>query len=212
MKFSKIVFSDLPMRRDVHSVCYASAGTAAEERSVMFPVNAVLAKKLQQGDRVKIVFLSKETSDGYSKKNEARFREEIGEINRSIGARLTFQTLSTPFIESRDIHEQLLRAIIGELEDGAEIICDVTYGPKPLPIVLFLALSFAEKFFGCKIGCIAYGKMEFVEDGTGSGKMIPKDPVLYDLSPLYYLNSVVNELSCSTAEDAVAALDVLLTV
>ena len=52
--------------------------------------------------------------------------------------------------------------------------------------------------------------MDFVDDGSGTGKTKPINPVLYDLTPLYYLNNVTNAMEYKTSEDAVKALDTLL--
>mgnify|MGYP003507969652 FL=1 len=100
--------------------------------------------------------------------------------------------------------------MVAKLEDNAEIIGDVTYGPKPLPIIMFAVMNFAEKFFKAKIKNIVYGKVDFVDDGSGTGKTKPVNPVLYDLTPLYYLNNVTNSMEYKSSEDAVKALDTLL--
>ena len=46
--------------------------------------------------------------------------------------------------------------------------------------------------------------------GSGTGKTKPINPVLYDLTSLYYLNNVTNAMEYKTSEDAVKALDTLL--
>ena len=209
---TKIIFSDLPMKKELHAFHYAVEGNRKIEYGgqVIFPVNSVLAKTLHKGEKVKVVFLSKEDPEANSKNNERVFREELDEINKTIGADICYKNIVTPFVETRDIQERLLRSVVSELEEGAEIISDVTYGPKTLPIVLFIAMRFAEKFFKCKIESIVYGKVNFIDDGTGIGKTKPVAPVLYDLTPLYYLNSVTDVLDCETSMEAVRALDLLL--
>ena len=54
------------------------------------------------------------------------------------------------------------------------------------------------------------GKVDFVDDGSGTGKTKPVNPVLYDLTPLYYLNNVTNSMEYKSSDDAVKALDTLL--
>ena len=207
---TKIIFSDLPMKKELHAFHYAVEGNRKIEYDgqVIFPVNSVLAKTLHKGEKVKVVFLSKEDPESNSKNNERVFREELVEINKTIGADICYKNIVTPFVETRDIQERLLQSVVSELEEGAEILSDVTYGPKTLPIVLFIAMRFAEKFFKCKIESIVYGKVNFIDDGTGKTK--PVAPVLYDLTPLYYLNSVTDALDCETSMEAVRALDLLL--
>lgn len=208
----KIIFSDLPMKKELHAFNYKTDGnvTIEYDGEVFFSVNAVLAKTMKKGEKVKVVLLSKVDIEGNSAINAGIFQKELNGINRSIGADIEYITIATPFEETRGVHETLLRDMVGKLENGAEIIGDVTYGPKPLPIIMFAVMNFAEKFFSAKIKNIVYGKVDFVDDGSGTGKTKPVNPVLYDLTPLYYLNSLTNAMEYKTSEEAVKALDVLL--
>ncbi len=210
----KIVFSNLPMKKELNAFKYVVDGNASIEYDgeVIFPVNSVLAKSMKKGEKVKVVLLSKVDIEGNSAINAGIFQKELNEINRNIGADIEYVTLATPFEETRSVHEILLRDMVGKIEDNAEIIGDVTYGPKPLPIIMFAVMNFAEKFFKAKIKNIVYGKVDFVDDGSGTGKTKPINPVLYDLTPLYYLNSVTNAMEYKNSEDALKALDTLLEI
>lgn len=210
----KIVFSNLPMKKELCGFKYAVDGNASIEYNgeVIFPVNSVLAKILKRGEKIKVVLLSKTDIAGNSAINAGLFQKELNEINRSIGAVIEYVTLSTPFVENRDIHERLMRSMVAKLEYGAEIVCDITYGPKPLPIIMFTVMNFAEKFFKAKIANIIYGKVDFVVDESNIGKTVPANPVIYDLTPLYYLNGVTNAMEYKSAEDAVKALDTILDI
>ena len=181
----KIIFSNLPMKKELHSLNYKADGniTIGYDGEVIFPVNAVLAKTMKKGEKVKIVLLSKVDIEGNSAVNAGIFQKELNNLNRSIGADIEYITIATLFEETRSVHETLLRDMIGKLEKGAEIIGDVTYGPKPLPIIMFAVMNFAEKFFSAKIKNIVYGKVDFIDDGSGTGKTKPVNPVLYDLTP-----------------------------
>lgn len=205
----KIVFSDLPMKKELNAMKYRVEGNSSIEydKAVVFPVNSVLAKTMKKGDKIKVVLLSKIDIEGNSSVNAGLFQKELNEINRHIGAEIEYVTLATPFKETRDVHEILLRDMIAKLEKDAEIIGDITYGPKPLPIIMFSVMNFAEKFFNATIKNIVYGKVDFV-----SKSKTPINPILYDLTPLYYLNSVTNSMECKNPEDAKKALDLLLTV
>lgn len=208
----KIVFSDVPMKKELNRFCYKVDGnkTIEYDGEVIFPVNSVLAKKMQKGEKIKVVLLAKDDIAGNSAINVGVFQKELNEINRSIGADIEYITIATPFEETRDVHENILKNMVAKLENGAEIIGDVTYGPKPLPIIMFAVMNFAEKFFNADIKNIIYGKVDFVDDGSGTGKTKPINPVLYDLTPLYYLNNLTNTMEYSSSEEAVKALDLLL--
>ncbi|MDE5755667.1 MAG: TM1812 family CRISPR-associated protein [Clostridia bacterium] len=208
----KIVFSNLPMKKELNKLKYRVDGNSTIEYDdeIIFPVNSVLARTMQKGEKIKVVLLSKNDIEGNSSINAGIFQKELNDINRNIGAEIEYVTIATPFEETRDIHEKLLRDMIGKLEEKTEIIGDITYGPKPLPIIMFSVMSFAEKFFNCKINNIVYGKVDFVKDKNNI--LNPTNPVLYDLTPLYYLNSITNSIACKTSEEAIKALDTLLTL
>ena len=208
----KVVFSDLPMKKELHALNYRVDGneTINYDGEVIFPVNAVLAKTMQRGEKVKVVLLSKVDIEGNSAINAGIFQKELNEINRGIGADIEYITLATPFEETRDVHETLLKDMVSKLENGAEIIGDVTYGHKPLPIIMFAVMNFAEKFFSAEIKNIVYGKVDHVDDGSGTGKTKPVNPVLYDLTPLYYINSLTNTMEYKSSDEAVKALNLLL--
>ena len=95
------------------------------------------------------------------------------------------------------------------MEDNAEIIGDVTYGPKPLPIVMFAVMNFAEKFFNADIKHIVYGKVDWIY-GNGEEKPKKENPEIFDLTPLYYLNNLTNVMEYKSSEEAVKALDTIL--
>lgn len=208
----KIVFSNLPMKRQLHKLKYKADGNSTIEYDgeLIFPINSVLAKTLSKGDKVKVVLLKKLDIEGNSDINAGEFMKELNGINRSIGAEIEYRIIDTPFEETRDTHEKLLRSMISELENKAVIYSDITYGPKPLPIVLFSVLNFAEKFYGCNIKSIVYGKVDFVE--IENGKTEPQNPVLFDVTPLYYLNSITNTMECNSSEEALQLLDTLLSI
>ena len=210
----KIIFSDIPMKKELHAFRYnTDAGNeTVYEEEVIFPVSAYLAKTLKKGEKVRVVLLGKEDPEGNSLVNAEVFRKECDSINQKIGADIEYITLMTPFVETREIHEGLLRDMIGQLVPDAELIGDITYGPKSLPIILFCLFNFAEKYFHAQIKSIVYGKVNFVDDGSGTGKTKPINPVLYDLTSLYYLNSLTNVMDYNSPEEALTALDILLSM
>lgn len=208
----KIVFSNLPMKRQLNKFHYVVDGnsTIDFDGEVIFPINSVLAKTLNAGENVKVVLIKKLDLEGNSDINAGEFMKELNLINRDLGAEIEYKIIDTPFEETKDTHEKLLRQLIDCLEDKCEVYSDITYGPKPLPIILFSVLNFSEKFFNANIKNIVYGKVDFVN--IGDGKTEPRNPVLFDVTPLYYLNSVTNSMECKSSDDAKRMLDTLLSI
>ena len=198
----KIIFTTIPIKEHIEALHYPVAGNKAieYEGAVSFPVNSVLAKTMQKGETVKVVRLM--TDAGTSKQNAERFQAELESINRTIEANLSFYDIVESFTEDKETHEMRFRQLLDFPEPGSEIIADITYGQKTLPIVLFCALHFAEKFFNANIKYIIYGKVEFERGQIKAGTQ-----VLYDLTPLYYLDSLTAAMEAPDGQAAIKAID-----
>ena len=206
----KIIFTDIPMKEikaERDAQCYAHTGNAncTYGGKVIFPINAVLAEKLRAGDGVKVVLLKTVTEKGNSGVNAELFQQELDAINAKIGAEISYETIDTDFVEDKQNHEKRLRAMLSKIEEGAEIYADITFGQKPLPMVLMCVLNFAEKFFDTDVRKIVYGKVDFVKHDDG--KTYPENPELYDVTSLYYLNNLMGAMEAKDGADALKALD-----
>ena len=207
----KIIFCNVPMKREQNRFCYIPDGnsTIAYENEVMYPINGVLAKKLKKSDEVKIVLIKKTDVEDNATVNVNAYKDEVAKINANIGAKISYDVLETPFEENWKTQERLFRAVLGKFEKECEIYTDITYGPKSLPIIMFSALNFAEKYFDCDLKGIFYGKVDFVTQENG--KATPVNPVLCDMLPLYYLNAITNTSDCENAESALKLLDTIIS-
>ena len=206
----KIIFADIPMKEinaDRNAQYYARTGNAdcTYQGKVIYPINAVLAEKLKSCDDVKVVLLKTVTQSGNSDKNAELFRKELDAINTNIGTHITYETIETDFVETKANHEKRLRAMLSKVEDGAQLYADITFGQKPLPMVLMCVLHFAEKFFHADVKEIVYGKVDFVRHEDGAS--YPENPELYDITSLYYLNGLVDSMEASSGEAALKSLD-----
>lgn len=206
----KIIFIDIPMKEmdgAYNCQCYAHTGNAGCEYNgkVIFPINAVLAEKMQPSDDVKVVLLKTRTQSGNSDRNAELFQQELDKINASIGAHIVYKELETDFVETKQNHEKRLRNMLAQIENNAHIFADITFGQKPLPMILMCVLHFAEKFFNADIKRIVYGKVDFVKHSNG--KSYPENSELYDVTSLYYLNNLVGAMEAASGESALKSLD-----
>ena len=149
--------------------------------------------------------LVKKDEFGQYKKNISGCIEELVTAAEVTGAKFEYTIIDTDFEETKVTQDRLLLSIVDELEEKAHIIADITYGPKDLPIVLFTAMNFAEKFFDCEIDNIVYGQATFADGNVTNTK-------IRDMIPLYYLNSVTNTVQCSDPIKAKQMLKSLLSI
>lgn len=197
----KIVFVDISMKEDLKAVCYKGSGNAFSqyEKPVVYPINAILAEKLNKDDEVKAVLIKTNSENSSVKKNTEIFETELNEINKTIGAKIVYKTISSDYKEAKENHEKRIMAILEEMEEGAELYGDITFGPRTIPMVMLCAFAFAEKFYDSDIKKIVYGKVEWI-----NGK--PENPELFDVTSLHYLNSLTYSLQADTAEKAMNSL------
>jgi len=203
----KIVFCNIMMKERLNALCYKVSGNSTIEYNgeVIFPINGVLACTLKKDDDVKVVLLKKEDIDGNSDRNAGKYKKELDKINSNLGAKIEYRILSTPHNESRAVQEKLFKEILGEFVEGAAVYTDITYSTKSLPIIVFSALNFAQRFFKADIKNIVYGKVDFDKDNN------PFNPELFDMSALFYLNSIVNTIECADGKSALKLLDAILS-
>lgn len=194
----KIIFCDIPMKKKLDSMVYAGTGNTNIlcPEPVIYPINAILAENLKKNDEVKVILLR--TLDKYrnSDKNSGLFIKELDTINSKIGAKIYYETLDSEFKETKDNHETRLKAMLDKVEENTKIYADITFGPKPLPMILMCVLSFAEKFLNCNVKSVVYGKVNFDENNKASS------PELYDVTSLYYLNNLTNSMVAADGKEA----------
>lgn len=203
----RLIICSVPMKKEVEKTVYASDDLSlpVSDMPYMYPINSFLSQKAEGSDEYKVLLLAKNDGNPYYEKNAEDFKKELGDVFASVGAKAEFVMIDTEFSKEKEIPEQLMGRIVDEIEVGDHIMADITYGPKELPIVIFSALGFAEKFLECDIDNIVYGKANFEE-----GKVVRTE--IWDMSPLYYLSSVTNTIQCDDPEKARKMLKSLLSL
>lgn len=199
----KIVFATIPMQEIKEGIVYKSVENKAieYENPVLFTVDSLLAKTLRSGDKVKVVRI---VTDGkFSDDNLRLQKNELDKINSEIGADISYVEVREAFSESNQVLHSRFRQLVNSLENGCEIYADMTFGPKTLTPILFYVLGFAEKFFDADIKNIVYGKVDFDK----SKHPIPDTAEIFDVTSLFYLNSMASVMKAPDGDAALKMLD-----
>lgn len=201
----KILICNVAMRESVEPLIYTPDDETMHISNcpVTYPILSCIESLISPNDSVKIVLLCKCDPNKNYVRNIERFKKEFIEQCRDNIEMPEFKVLNTDFDEGKIATEKMLSKIVAECEDEAEIISDITYGSKTMPVVLLAALSFAVKHLACKVQHVFYGQVYFQNDK-------PTNPRLCDLSYLIYLNSLIYTLRCDSSDKARKALEMLL--
>jgi hypothetical protein len=170
------------------------------EKPVKYPVNGVLARTMEKDEDVKVIFIMVTGEKSKCEANKKVFIEEFEEINRKIGAKLSEDTVEIDYNPTKQTYNKLITDLAKKIPENAEIFVDNTYGSKPESISLFCALRFVEEFCDAVVQYIIYGKVEFDNDD-------PINPMIYDLTSLYYLFKLMGTMGADNAETALKKLN-----
>lgn len=202
----KTVFVSLMMADDMHKRHFPVDGNSFIEYpgETYYAINSVLAQTISADDEIKVVLIQTKGGDNAGSKNASLFMDELNSLN-TCGASIKYEIIPSNFVETKEKFKELYKNLIKNLENESELYADVTFGPKSLPLMIFAAMQFGEKFFDCSIGNVIYLKAEFKNNEFVEGSQM-----IYDYTPLYMLNSFTNTIECSSGEKAVSAVEALL--
>jgi len=197
----KVVICTMPMRHpnEVKPIVYPVDGNKKLEydKPVRSPINAVLAKTLKKGEKLRVIYIMTTGKNSFCEENKTLFIEELKKINEEIGAVLSFDTVEMEFSATKQTYNKLITDLTEMIKENAEFYVDITYGSKPEILSLFCALRFVEEFRDAIVEYFIYGKAEFNKETRQI-----EDPLIYDITSLYYLFKLIGSIGAADAEKA----------
>jgi hypothetical protein len=186
----KTIIATMPMKKELYSFRYPVQGNSAIEYDgeVRFAVNGVLARILEPKEAVKLLFIVTRGGADQGHENARLFREEFDRLTADKAIAVTEETIEIKDAPTKGEFEKLISRLIDAIGNNAEIIGDITFGSKPFPFILLCAINFAEMFKGASLLHLIYGHVEWP---TGQP---PRNPMLYDVTSLYYLQKLIGAM------------------
>ena len=179
--------------------------TIEYDNPVRCPVNGVLAKTLKSGEDVRIIYIVTTGKNSEGEQNKKNFMQELESINQKIGAVLSYDMVEINFLPTKQTYNKLIFDLAEKIPENAEIYSDITFGYKTEILSLFCALRFVEEFRNATVDFFIYGKAEFKYNKETKETEI-ENPMLYDITSLYYLFKLMGTMGTSDAETATKVL------
>jgi hypothetical protein len=207
----KKTLKDGTQRDQLEAVIYEPVGNSKLKygNETRFPIVPVINGYANEGDTIRVLAI---LADG--KKSNARniqhnystyFVPEIDNIVQT--KKLIFngiEEIHTPDNEDIDTQLMLFSDIADKINPGEDIYACISYGTKPMPIVLSMALNYAYKLKkDVSVSCTVYGRFPHIDEE-------PKTSYIYDTTSLFYMDSIVNKLAEMKASDPVSAIKLML--
>lgn len=175
------------------------------DREFTNPVLVPLKNLSKKGEKIRITAIVTNDTAEACKTNLEKFKNEVEKLHEEIGFEYDgIEEIYIEYAESTGKHLNLFEAIIDNIHDGDEIVADITYGNKPTPITVQLALSFAYHYKeNTVIKALTYGEVDRHTDGEHLG-------YIFDVSALFYMNSIMAEMMSAKPKDPLGFIKMLL--
>ena len=160
-----------------------------------FPIIPLIANTAESGETVKIIAVK--TAYATTDHCLEVFQEELKDLSKKSRFSFELEILETPQSEVIGNHLSLFSSLVDSTADGDRIYADITFGTKPIPMVMLMFMNFAYRCRkNAEIEHIVYGAVNH-EDKSAS---------LYDVTALFYMNSVVNQFESGQVSDPAAVI------
>ena len=149
-----------------------------------FPILPVMNGYTEPGEEVQLIALDERyDNSGF---NLPRLEEETAMLEAEKNIRVKVTAITVPFDDSMEAHLNVFQKLIEEIEDGDDLYACITYGSKPSPVVILLALQYAAKIKSrTSVSCIVYGQMNH---HTREGR-------IFDLTAMMQMNELLDTLA-----------------
>lgn len=179
------------------------------DREFTNPVLVPLKNLSKKGEKIRITAIVTNDKDGTCKRNLETFKSEVEKLREEIGFEYDgVEEIFVDYAESTGKHLNLFEAIIDRIHDRDEIVADITYGNKPTPIAIQLALSFAYHYKeNTVIKAMTYGEVDHTEKNSDEKFYLG---YIFDVSALFYMNSIMTEMMSAKPKDPLGFIKMIL--
>jgi hypothetical protein len=200
----KVVISTVPYMRNIFYKTYPVDGNKALEydKPVCCPINAILAKTLKKGEEVKVIYIMTPGVTSYCETHKEKFIKELEVINSEIGAVLSYERVEMDSKPVKRTLNKLITDLTEKIPEDAELYVDITYGLKPEVLSLFCALIFVEEFHNAVVEYFIWSQLETKYDPSGKNPPEKVNPMIFDITSLYYLFKLIGSIDNAEPEKA----------
>lgn len=166
-----------------------------------FPIIPLVNASVEEGDAIEVIAVTYDTPDCH--RNLALLEKEISQVCANHQATYEFDSVEVPFDDSIKAILNVYKQLIARVDDGDDLFADITYGSKPMPIVLTMALQYAYRTKeNVSIECVTYGQISHHKE--------TKDAKIFDVTALVQLDEIVNLMAEGNVSDPASVISLIL--
>lgn len=173
----------------------------AYDKQTRFPIIPILHGYTEPEEPVRVIAVC-ETYDN-SRRNLEYLKQELTAVQTEQNLKLDLKVLEVPYDDGIDAQLETFQKLIDEIEDDDLLFACVTYGGKPSPIVLTMALRYA--CFARRntaIRCVAYGQLDHET----------REAKIFDVTALLQTDDILRLLAESGVADVRSSIKRILSL
>ena len=166
-----------------------------------FPALIPISNLAKGGEKIRVTTIITKDPDGRCAGYYNNYLEELERLAQENGFQFTADIIEVDYSESSAKQLKLFEDLICNITPDEELIADVTYGNKPTPMVMLMALSYAYRYIdNTSVKAVIYGELDHTKKADRSKGEVQQGNI-FDVSSLFYLNSVMTQLASLNPED-----------
>lgn len=198
----KKVYTMLP-QQETHYTYYGNAERELYkncQEKVKFAIEAYLADIIEEGERFKLIII-----DSFDNEmSEYRYNELKNNVESKYKDSVVVERLCLRLDENTSSQVNLFKGVYKTFEENDEVYFDITFGLKPNPISVMIALNYGVNFINnFKVKRIVYAYYKFG---------MPEDYVhpFINITSLFYMNQLVEKMGQMGIQDPTAFIDMFI--
>lgn len=186
----KKYITTIPIQANMDAHYYRSINLPdfPHDAPILLPIMAVIYNTAMPGEEIEVISIVTERDT--SRHWYEVFQSEVSIWAKRTGVHCSFQAVYKPHGESPNILLKLFSDLLDEIDDGDTFYACVTFGAKPTSFVEIMALNYAYNVKkDVQIGHIIYSWKDLSQESKH------KPGELYDMLPLFYMDTIVSKLA-----------------
>lgn len=151
-----------------------------QDGEFVFAISHILSGIIAEDSETDVILIRTTSEYRETEQFVDEAKEELNSVLSGRCKQINYKVIDAPYSSTRKELGMIYRKLCNEIAPETNIYADLTFGPKYMPLVVFCALNYAEKYSDCNIKSVLYGLFDGQKDNKGT---------IVDFTSLYLLNT-----------------------
>ena len=169
-----------------------------------FPLIPLLNGYTEPGEEVEVYTVTYDSPD--CRYNLNSLERELAELSEKKGISIKLESVDVPFDDSTEAVLRIFQQLVNRTADGDTLHACITFGSKPMPLALVMALQYAYRLKDdVSIDCVVYGQVDHSTEPPWPSR-------IYDVTSLVKLDEIIRLLADRGVPDPESVISEILAL